>query len=107
MLVVGDVVGHDSVAAAVMGQLRSMLRGVAVTSGAGPARLLGDLDRLLVRLRMPTNATVLAARVEGADGEGPVTLRWSNAGHPPPVIAAPDASVRVLTEHDLLLGRRP
>ena len=57
VLVVGDVVGHDSVAAAVMGQLRSMLRGVAVTSGARPAELLADLDRVLVTLRMgPTRA---------------------------------------------------
>ena len=57
MLVVGDVVGHDSVAAAVMGQLRSMLRGIAVTSGAGPARLLKDLDGALETLRMATYAT--------------------------------------------------
>ena len=64
VLVVGDVVGHDSVAAAVMGQLRSVLRGIAVANGGGPAELLGDLDRALVTLRMSTNATVVVARVE-------------------------------------------
>ena len=69
VLVVGDVVGHDSVAAAVMGQLRSILRGIAVANGGGPSELLRDLDRSLGTLGMPTNATVLVARVEG-DGDG-------------------------------------
>lgn len=107
VLVVGDVVGHDSVAAAVMGQLRSMLRGMAVTSGAAPAQLLGDLDRALVTLQMLTNATVVVARVESAVPGGPVTLRWSNAGHPPPLVADPSGEVHVLSAHDALLGLAP
>jgi PAS domain S-box-containing protein len=109
VLVVGDVVGHDSVAAAVMGQLRSMMRGIAVTSGAGPARLLKDLDGALHTLRMATYATVVVARVEvdgaAADGgEDAVTLRWSTAGHPPPLLAEETGEVRVLDVHDTLLG---
>ena len=107
VLVVGDVVGHDSVAAAVMGQLRSMLRGMAVTSGAAPAQLLGDLDRALVTLQMLTNATVVVARVEDAAPGGPVNLRWSNAGHPPPLVADPTGEVHVLEAHDALLGLAP
>ena len=35
MLVIGDVVGHDTEAAAAMGQLRGLLRGIATYSDAG------------------------------------------------------------------------
>ncbi len=39
------------------------------------------------------------------DGGGPVSLRWSNAGHPPPVLIAADGRARLLaTDPDLLLG---
>jgi serine phosphatase RsbU (regulator of sigma subunit) len=37
MLVIGDVVGPDTEAAAAMGQLRGPLRGIATYSDAGPA----------------------------------------------------------------------
>jgi PAS domain S-box-containing protein len=106
VLVVGDVVGHDSVAAAVMGQLRSVLRGIAVASGGGPAGLLADLDRALVTLRMSTNATVVVARVEERE-DGEQTLTWSNAGHPPPVMITADGRGERLGSHDVLLGVVP
>ena len=38
VLVIGDVVGHDTAAAAAMGQLRGLLRGIAHHSGARPGR---------------------------------------------------------------------
>ena len=38
MLVIGDVVGHDTAAAAAMGQLRGMLRGIAYRDGRRPGR---------------------------------------------------------------------
>jgi len=39
------------------------------------------------------------------DGRGPLTLRWSNAGHPPPVLIEPDGRARLLEDApDLLLG---
>jgi len=50
VLVIGDVVGHDIVAAASMGQLRAVLRGVAVATGAGPAEPLEDVDQTMVTL---------------------------------------------------------
>ena len=106
VLVVGDVVGHDSVAAAVMGQLRSVLRGIAVANGGGPAELLRDLDRALVTLRMSTNATVVVARVEDRE-DGEKALTWSNAGHPPPVMITADGRGERLGSHDVLLGVVP
>jgi serine phosphatase RsbU (regulator of sigma subunit) len=102
-LVVGDVTGHDRTAAAVMGQLRNMLRGVVHALDAPPARALATLDRALHDLGMTTLVTALLARVEQTPEEaaaGLRTLRWSNAGHLPPLLLAADGTVR-------LLERRP
>ena len=112
VLVIGDVVGHDTQAAAEMGQVRGLLRGIAVTSGEGPARVLTRLDDALRLLRVDTTATAVVARLEQSPadrGRGVTRLRWSNAGHPPPILLA-DGEVRVLADErdpDLLLGIDP
>ncbi|WP_433349024.1 SpoIIE family protein phosphatase [Micromonospora sp. CA-111912] len=109
MLVVGDVTGHDREAVAAMGQIRNLLRGLGYDSGDGPAALLGRLDRALRGLRVGALATAVLGRVERdpEDPPGMRRLRWSNAGHPPPLLRGPDGSVRVLAAHDLLLGVDP
>ncbi len=104
VIVVGDVVGHDTLAATVMGQLRSILRGISTASGGGPADLLRDLDRALVTLQMPTNATVLVARLERDPDAAGRVLTWSNAGHPPPIMVDDRGRARSLGSHDTLLG---
>ena len=91
MLVIGDVVGHDTAAAAAMGQLRGMLRGIAYRDGAGPAAVLAELDAAIQGLGMGTMATAAIARIEQTPEEraaGTTRLRWSNAGHPPPLLIA-------------------
>ncbi|HJX42563.1 MAG TPA: SpoIIE family protein phosphatase [Geodermatophilus sp.] len=108
-LVIGDVAGHDTAAAATMGQLRSLLRGIAIGTGAGPSDVLRDLDRAMTLLRLPTLVTAAVARLEQTPaeiGEGTTRLRWSNAGHPPPVVISPDGAVTVLAGEraDMLLG---
>jgi serine phosphatase RsbU (regulator of sigma subunit) len=103
-LVIGDVAGHDRHAAAAMAQVRNLLRGVCSTLLGPPARVLGGLDQAMRDLRIDVFATaVLAQVVAGEDG---CTLRWSNAGHLPPMLLRPDGSVQTLgTERgDLLLG---
>lgn len=112
VLVIGDVVGHDTAAAAAMGQVRNLLRGIAVFSGLGPADVLRGVDRALETLQVDTTATAVVARLEQTPDEmeqGVTRLRFSNAGHPPPVLLCPDGSVRVLgtDEPDLLLGLNP
>ena len=109
VLVIGDVIGHDSAAAAAMGQVRGLLRGIAFTSSAGPAEVLSRLDAALEGLLVETSATAVVARLEQTAEEratGVTRLRWSNAGHPPPLVLHPDGDVRMLEigEADLLLG---
>ncbi|SDY37307.1 Stage II sporulation protein E (SpoIIE) [Modestobacter sp. DSM 44400] len=108
-LVIGDVVGHDTEAAASMGQLRGLLRGISYDSADSPAVVLSRLDRAMDGLRLRTLATVVVARLEQTSEEvdgGVTRLRWSNAGHPPPVVLLPDGSTEVLTpaRAELLVG---
>jgi serine phosphatase RsbU (regulator of sigma subunit) len=96
VLVIGDVVGHDVEAAALMAQLRSMLRAIAVVTGGSPAQVLGDLDAAVRTLQIPAMATLVVVRVEQSDDErdrGVTRVRWASAGHLPPMVVNPDGSV--------------
>ena len=107
-VMVGDVAGHDQDAAAAMGQLRNLTRGVAYSARlALPARVLSDLDRAMAGLGVDEVATAVLAVVEDGGPDGQL-LHWSNAGHPPPVVVEADGSVRLLEDvPDLLLGLDP
>jgi PAS domain S-box-containing protein len=112
MLVIGDVVGHDTAAAAAMGQLRGLLRGIATYSDAGPVEVLRGLDASMATLRTKTLATAAVARFEQTLDErerGVTRMRWANAGHLPPLVINPDGSVAELAawRGDLLLGVDP
>ncbi|GEA88959.1 SpoIIE family protein phosphatase [Cellulomonas cellasea] len=112
VLVIGDIVGHDITAAAAMGQVRSILRGIAVATGAAPGELVATVDRALRTLQVGTLATAVVARIEQTDDErarGVTHVRWSNAGHPPPMVVNPDGTVLVLSGlgPDPLLGVLP
>ncbi|MGY1690219.1 SpoIIE family protein phosphatase [Geodermatophilus sp. SYSU D01105] len=112
VLVIGDVVGHDTAAAAAMGQLRGMLRGIAHRPDVGPARVLADLDAAIEGLGMRTMATAAVARVEQTPEQraaGLTSLRWSNAGHPPPLLLHADGRVEELAGErpELMLGVDP
>nr|WP_221381391.1 PP2C family protein-serine/threonine phosphatase [Actinoplanes polyasparticus] len=104
-LVIGDVVGHDTAAAAKMGQLRNMLRAYLVDRREPPSAVLRRLDAANHALGEPTMATAVVAFIDRAPNGGH-RLRWSNAGHPPPVVIQPDGQVRPLTGNDMLLGAR-
>ncbi|MDX6245902.1 MAG: hypothetical protein QOE76_3625 [Frankiales bacterium] len=112
VLVIGDVIGHDTAAAAAMGHIRALLRGIAARTGDGPAEVLCGVDQVIETLRVDTTASAVVARVEQSADErerGITRLRWSNAGHPPPMVINPDGTVVVLSglEADLLLGIDP
>lgn len=112
VLVIGDVIGHDTAAAAAMGQVRGLLRGIAVHSGEGPASVLHGVDQVMETLQIDTTATVVVVRLHQTPEErerGVTRMCWSNAGHPPPIVINADASTAVLApvDADLLLGIDP
>lgn len=106
MLSIGDIIGHDVQAAAVMGQVRSMLRQATLGHPVhSPAAALASVDAAFDALPLGPGATAVHARLD-PDG-GRWRLTWSNAGHPPLLLRTPDGRVRVLGEHDLLLLGAP
>ncbi|MGW4634106.1 SpoIIE family protein phosphatase [Nocardia sp. NPDC004415] len=90
-VVVGDCVGRGLSAAVVMGQLRTAARALLLR-GAGPAQLLAELDTVAARIPGAMCTTVCAAVLDPARG----MVRYSNAGHMPPVLAPPGGPGRVL-----------
>jgi serine phosphatase RsbU (regulator of sigma subunit) len=109
MLVIGDVVGHDIAAAATMGQLRGLLRGIATSDDIGPAEMLSRLDASMALLEPGALSTAVVARLEqDRDGElrNVTRLRWSNAGHPPPLLVDVEGTVSDLTARrpEMILG---
>lgn len=106
VLVIGDVVGHDIHAAAAMGQLRGVIRTLGYTVGNTPADILRRADVTAHGLGVNTLATAIVARVQD-DGDT-VTLQWSNAGHPPPLVVTATGAVRRLEfSADAILGFSP
>ena len=106
LLVIGDVVGHDASAAAAMGQIRALLRGIAVRTDDSPAQILRSVDEVLAKLQVDATATAVVARVQLDAAGGPAQLCWSNAGHPPPILLLHDGTAQPLerAEADLMLG---
>lgn len=111
-LMVGDVVGHDIAAAAVMGQLRNMLRAIAWAVDDAPSANVTRLDHAMQDLDLEGMASLVYARIEQSLDQrtsGERTLRWTNAGHPPPLLVTPDGTARLLEDGvpDLMLGVQP
>ncbi|MGP4114865.1 ATP-binding SpoIIE family protein phosphatase [Streptomyces sp. 4N509B] len=86
-LVVGDVMGHSTTSAAIMGQLRTTVHTLAGLD-LPPQEVLHHLDEQVQRLSTDRMATCLYAVYD------PVMHRitMANAGHPPPVLLRPDGS---------------
>jgi PAS domain S-box-containing protein len=90
---IGDVVGRGIEAAATMGQMRSALRAIimqADDSGAMAERL----NRFALGIGDCVLTTVVLAIFEPATGR----LRYTNAGHPPPLVVGPDGDARFLED---------
>ncbi|MCO5969795.1 PP2C family protein-serine/threonine phosphatase [Actinoallomurus soli] len=88
-LVVGDVMGHGLESATIMSQISNMLRVIAFEEREPPSRILHRLDDVLHALHGGPLATVLVARLEPAAGGGRL-MRWSPAGHLPPLLVTAD-----------------
>ena len=99
-VVIGDVTGHGITAAAKMGQLRGLLRGFAVDRHDPRAEIEGRLHRAIEGLHVDALATLVLARIEQdhePEAEGLRRVRrerWTNAGHPPPILLLATAAPR-------------
>jgi serine phosphatase RsbU (regulator of sigma subunit)/anti-sigma regulatory factor (Ser/Thr protein kinase) len=89
-LVIGDVEGHSTAAAANMGQIRSAVRAYAA-EGHRPSDLLGRTNRLLTDLGSDLFATCCCVWLDLATG----TAEVASAGHPAPLLRHPDGDVAV------------
>ncbi|MFF7176991.1 SpoIIE family protein phosphatase [Streptomyces sp. NPDC008121] len=105
-LVIGDVGGHDLDAAAGMAQLRNMLRAFTWSQSGPLSHAVQRLDEALEHIAEASTATLVLGSVE-RDEEGGWLLRWTSAGHPPPLLVAQDGSARFLTPGGgIMLGTR-
>jgi serine phosphatase RsbU (regulator of sigma subunit) len=88
--------------------VRGLLRGISYASSRTPATVLAELDRAIDGLALDTMATAVVAQLT-QDATGWARMRWASAGHPSPVVLAPDGTVRILdtATADLLLGVDP
>ncbi|GAA1919216.1 hypothetical protein GCM10009716_30000 [Streptomyces sodiiphilus] len=104
-LIIGDVAGHDLGAAVTMSKLRNMLRGLAADRQEPPGDILRRLDKATQTLDPEeATATCILGLVEGRPGED-WRLRYSVAGHPPPLLVTEDGRTRYLEDAmDVLLG---
>ena len=99
-LSVGDVGGHGTEAATLMGELRHAARGAAF-AGLDPAGALDVIDRLVVATTDGLVATAVIVRVDGTSGR----LTWANAGHLPPLFLPAQGEGRLLEDRlGALLG---
>jgi serine/threonine-protein kinase RsbW len=80
-LAVGDVVGHDTTAAATMGQLNSVYRALLVDRPA-PSGMIDRLQASWSLLGLQRMATALFATLDPATGR----LRIASAGHLSPLL---------------------
>jgi CheY-like chemotaxis protein/anti-sigma regulatory factor (Ser/Thr protein kinase) len=91
LVAVGDVVGHGVQAATAMGKLRSAMGALGLVVESVP-ELLGRLDEFADKIEEARFGTVAAVLLKPETGE----LRYSLAGHPPPLVIDRDGSGRFL-----------
>jgi PAS domain S-box-containing protein len=80
-LVIGDVMGHGVRAAAVMGQLRSVVR-IYLELGTPLPDIAANLNRLVLDMGDSEITSLLVARLDSDTGQ----FDWVSAGHLPPVV---------------------
>jgi serine phosphatase RsbU (regulator of sigma subunit) len=97
-LVIGDVIGHDLRASSIMASLRTAVRAYAWT-GSPPAVVVDYVDELARGLEADQMATLIYGIYEPATRR----LRWSNAGHLPPLVIGPGPTATYLEQPSSVL----
>jgi hypothetical protein len=102
LIVVGDITGHGIDAVTGMVAARNALRGLAAT-GEGPHGLLQHLNNAAYYITEGIAGTVICALYD------PNTrlLRWSRAGHLPPVLVRDGSAAALPLPGGVLLGLDP
>jgi PAS domain-containing protein len=99
----GDVQGHNTAAAALMGQIRTAVHAHA-TAGADADAILTRTNRLLTDLGSDLFVSCLIAHIDLTGHRA----RLSNAGHPPALLRQPDGRTDIVRlPSGLLLGIDP
>ena len=86
-LVVGDAAGHGLQAAAMMAQMRNVLRAHLFDS-FGLSDSLARLSRLIASQDPDAFATIICVEIDPHTGEA----TWASAGHPNPIVVRRDGS---------------
>jgi hypothetical protein len=84
LLTVGDVVGRGPAAAALMGQLRTLIHEAALRAD-DPASAVHSVDAFAARTEEATGSTCVAVELDPRTGD----LRYCRAGHPWPLVVGP------------------
>jgi hypothetical protein len=105
-LAIGDVIGHDLTAASAMAQIRASLRAYAL-DGDAPGSVINRLDHLVDTLDLTQLVTVIYAVLEPAEPDGSRLLRYTNAGHLPPLLREPHGAVHTLAGGDSVVIGAP
>jgi serine phosphatase RsbU (regulator of sigma subunit) len=96
---VGDVAGHGTQAALVMGEMRQVMRG-GLLEGETPLGALRRANQHLLTHRRDIHVTALLAVLDTRTH----VLTYANAGHPPLIIRHPDGSIAEFVPHGFPLG---
>ncbi len=100
---IGDAPGHDIAAAAQMARLRTMTRTLALTADQpSPSMVLHRVEQIADQLGAPAVASAILAHLT-TDADG-YAVRWSNAGHLPPMFITADGVVHAPADNDIILG---
>ena len=89
-LVIGDVQGHSTAAATLMGQMRTALRAYAA-EGHPPDVVVSHANRLLVEMETDLFATCCYVDLDMEEG----SAWYVRAGHLPPVLRHPDGRTEI------------
>ena len=100
-LIVGDVCGRGTRAAAVTGLVRGAVRALATLHGS-PARVLELTNEAMVRSHVERFCTAAYATIRPV--KRGVRIRLSRAGHPPPLVLRSDGTVEDVSPAGALLG---
>ena len=98
-VVVGDVAGHNTAAAAAMGQVRDALRAYAL-EGHRPSIVMERTSRLIRDIGLDTIATCCYLEIDVPRGTATGVL----AGHPPPILRDGDDVTLLALPADAPLG---